>query len=131
MWHHRVPHGALARLERHAGKLARAVLRGLSGSNPARLPGIGETCRKVTRPDPTHLGGLASPHGLIPAGGVVLDRGNAPGSAVDTGLHPAASAIRAERAAAGGVLRVRRRRHLPSSPASIIAQRVGAILPSS
>src|SRR5882724_10024399 len=39
MWHHRVPHGALARLERHAGKLARAVLRGLSGSNPARLPG--------------------------------------------------------------------------------------------
>ena len=54
MWHHRVPHGALARLERHAGKLARAVLRGLSGSNPARLPGIGETCRQVTRPDPTH-----------------------------------------------------------------------------
>ena len=30
---------ALARLERHAGKLARAVLRGLGGSNPARLPG--------------------------------------------------------------------------------------------
>src|SRR6266705_3249653 len=54
MWHHRVPQGALARLERHAGKLARAVLRGLGGSNPARLPGIGETYRKATRPDPTH-----------------------------------------------------------------------------
>jgi hypothetical protein len=53
-WHHRVPQGALARLERHAGKLARAVLRGLGGSNPARLPGIGETCHTVTRPDPTH-----------------------------------------------------------------------------
>ena len=38
-WHDRVPQGALARLERHAGKLARAVLRGLGGSNPARLPG--------------------------------------------------------------------------------------------
>jgi len=38
-WQHRVPQGALARLERHAGKLARAVLRGLGGSNPARLPG--------------------------------------------------------------------------------------------
>src|SRR5262249_51283462 len=48
------PQGALARLERHAGKLARAVLRGLGESNLARLPGIGETCRMVTRPDPTH-----------------------------------------------------------------------------
>jgi hypothetical protein len=38
-WHNRVPHGAFERLERHAGKLARAVLRGLGGSNPARLPG--------------------------------------------------------------------------------------------
>ena len=38
-WHHRVPHGAFERLERHAGKLARVVLRGLDGSNPVRLPG--------------------------------------------------------------------------------------------
>src|SRR5712691_1695627 len=53
MWHHRVPQGAFARLELLEGKLSRAVLRGLSGSNLARLPGIGETCRKVTRPDPT------------------------------------------------------------------------------
>ena len=37
--HYRVPQGALARLERHAGKLARAVLRGLGGSNLAWLPG--------------------------------------------------------------------------------------------
>src|SRR4030095_14649373 len=34
-WHHRVPQGAFVRLERHAGKLARAVLRGLGGSNPS------------------------------------------------------------------------------------------------
>src|ERR671922_1997994 len=39
MWHHRVPQGALERLELLEGKLSRAVLRGLSGSNPARLPG--------------------------------------------------------------------------------------------
>ena len=38
-WHNRVPQGALARLELLEGKLSRAVLRGLSGSNPARLPG--------------------------------------------------------------------------------------------
>ena len=77
------------------------------------------------------LGGLASPYGLIPAGGVVLARGNAPGAAVDTGLNPTASTLRPERAAAGGILHIRRGRHLPSSPAAIIAQRVGAILPSS
>src|SRR6266436_10249044 len=53
-WHHRVPQGAFARLELLEGKLSRAVLRGLSGSNPARLPGAGETCLRVTRPDPTH-----------------------------------------------------------------------------
>ena len=37
--HNRARHRAFERLERHAGKLARAVLRGLGGSNPARLPG--------------------------------------------------------------------------------------------
>src|SRR6266705_3397529 len=122
MWHHHVPQGALARLERHAGKLARAVLRRLGGSNPARLPGIGETCLRVTRPDPTHLGRLASSHG-----GVVFDRRNAPGAGVDAGLDPAASPLRAERAAVGGVLHSRYRLYLPSSPASITAQRVGSI----
>src|SRR5258706_2915829 len=35
----RVPQGALERLERHAGKLACAVLRGLGGSNASRLLG--------------------------------------------------------------------------------------------
>jgi hypothetical protein len=39
MWHYRVPQGAFERLELLEGKLSRAVLRGLSGSNPARLPG--------------------------------------------------------------------------------------------
>src|SRR5215510_1282692 len=39
MWHHRVPQGAFERLELLEGKLSRAVLRGLGGSNPARLPG--------------------------------------------------------------------------------------------
>src|SRR5712691_3981050 len=43
MWHHRVPQGAFERLELLEGKLSRAVLRGLSGSNPARLPGGEET----------------------------------------------------------------------------------------
>jgi hypothetical protein len=35
----RVPHGALVMLERSAGKLARSVLRGLGGRDPAWLPG--------------------------------------------------------------------------------------------
>jgi len=39
-WHDRVPQGAFARLELLEGKLSRAVLRGLGGSNPARLPGV-------------------------------------------------------------------------------------------
>ena len=47
------------------------------------------------------------------------------------GLDIAASALRVERAAAGGVLYTRHGLSLPSSRASIIAQRVGAILPSS
>src|SRR5215475_137438 len=50
MWRHRVPQGAFARLERHAGKLARAVLRGLGGSNSARLPGRREQSRLLSRP---------------------------------------------------------------------------------
>ncbi len=35
----RVLHGALVRLERSAGKLARSVLRGLGGREPTWLPG--------------------------------------------------------------------------------------------
>src|SRR5256885_1335404 len=45
-------------------------------------------------------------------------RDHAPGSAVDPGLDPPASALRVERAAAGGVLHTRRGRHLSPSPAS-------------
>ncbi len=52
----------------------------------------------------THLAGLASPHGLVHDLGVVLDRGNPSGSAMDTGLDFATSALRAEPAVAGGVL---------------------------
>jgi hypothetical protein len=54
-WDYSVPQGALARLELLEGKLSRAVLRGLSGSNLARLPGDEETYRKATRLVPTHL----------------------------------------------------------------------------
>ena len=53
------------------------------------------------------------------------------GSAVDTGLDAATSPIRAEPAPAGGLLHARRGLHLSPSPASITAQRVGSILPSS
>ena len=49
-WHHRVPHGAFERLERHAGKLARVVLRGLDGSNPVRLPGAWRITLPLLRP---------------------------------------------------------------------------------
>ena len=41
--HNRVPQGALARLALLEGKLSRAVLRGLGGSNPAWLPGTRHT----------------------------------------------------------------------------------------
>jgi hypothetical protein len=34
-------------------RLQSPTYRYLSGSNPTRLPGIGETCHTVTRPDPT------------------------------------------------------------------------------
>src|SRR5262249_61240291 len=37
-WHYRVLNRAFERLERPTGKLVRAVLRGLGGSNPSRLP---------------------------------------------------------------------------------------------
>src|SRR2546428_10522051 len=61
MWHYRVPQGAFERLELLEGKLSRAVLRGLSGSNLARLPGDGETDRKALRPVPTQLTSLRLP----------------------------------------------------------------------
>jgi hypothetical protein len=53
------------------------------------------------------------------------------GSAGDAGLDPAASALWAQHAPAGGLLHARRGLHLSPSAAAINAQRVGAILPSS
>ena len=39
-WHDRVLHRAFERLERHAEKLARAVLRGLAGAIPPGYPAV-------------------------------------------------------------------------------------------
>src|SRR5215510_1649959 len=78
-----------------------------------------------------HLAGLASPHGVVPDGGVVLDQGNPSGSAGDTSLDAAASALWTEPAAVGGLLHARHRLYLPTGAAAITAQRVGEILPSS
>src|SRR5207247_1548723 len=78
-----------------------------------------------------HLVRLASPHGVVAAGGVVLDHRGPPGSVINTGPDPPTSAIRAEPAAARGVLYARCGLSLPSSAASITAQRVGEILPPS
>jgi len=59
---------------------------------------------------------------LSAAGGVVLDRRDAPRSAVDASVDPAASAIRAEPALAGGLLHAGRGLYLPPSAATITAQ---------
>ena len=85
--------------------------RGKGGSGNGRVPGA-------------HLAGLASSYGLIPDRGVVLDRGDPPGSAVDAGLDFTTSALWAERVAAGGVLDTRCVLHLSPSATSINAQRV-------
>ena len=63
--------------------------------------------------------------GTSPHRCVVLDWGNPPGAAVDPRLDPAASALRAERAADGGVVHVQHRLYLSSSAAPINAQWVG------
>src|SRR2546427_4034316 len=60
-WHNRVPQGALARLELLEGKLSRAVLRGLSGSNPARLPGERDYSRFLSRHSCPHMLRAAQP----------------------------------------------------------------------
>src|SRR5438132_6923415 len=77
-----------------------------------------------------YLGGLASPHGLVADGGVVLDRGNDAGYTMDTRLDAAAGPLWAEPPAARGVLHVRHRLHLSPRTPSSNAQRVGPILPS-
>src|SRR5207247_6936937 len=93
--------------------------------------GIGETCRKVTRPDPTHLGRLASSHGLVADRGVVLAGGNPPRAAGDAGLDTPASALWAQRVADGGLLHAQHPLHLSPRAPSINAQRVGPLLPLS
>src|SRR4029450_6459341 len=87
------------------------------GSGHGRVPGA-------------YLGGLASPHDVDADRRVVLDRCNPPGSAVDTGLDAAASALWAEPAPAGGVLHPWHRLHLSPRAPAINAQRVGPILSS-
>ena len=77
------------------------------------------------------MGRMASPHGLVLDRGVVLDRGNPPGSAGDTSLDAAASTLRAERVATGGVLDAWCVLHLSPRAAPIKAQRVGSIVPLS
>src|SRR6266404_1208469 len=107
MWHHRVPQGAFERLDLLEGKLSRTVLRGLSGSNLARLPGIGETCRKATRPDPTHCiftpppwqrpppaalltpGSCLPPSALRPPAGAAAAWGSAVGGEISNGISNA------------------------------------------
>src|SRR5712691_562643 len=68
---------------------------------------------------------------VVPALGVVLDRGNPSGSAVDTCLDAAARALRAERVADGGLLHAQDALHVSPSAPPIHAQRVGPILPLS
>jgi len=65
--------------------------------------------------------GVVSPHVfdpmVVPTRGVVLDRCNPAGSAVDAGLDAAARALRAERAADGGILSVQYALHVsPRAP---------------
>ena len=70
-------------------------------------------------------------HMVVPDRGVMLARCNPSGSAVDAGLDAAARALRAERAAAGGVLYVPYALHMSPGAAPINAQRVGPLVPLS
>src|SRR5712692_7193356 len=68
---------------------------------------------------------------VVPARGVVRDRCNPPGSAVDAGLDAAARARRAARAADGGVVDVQHALHVSPRAPPIHAPRVGPIGPLS
>jgi len=79
--------------------------------------------------------GGVSPHVcdylVVPARGVVLARCNPLGSAVDIGLDATARALRAERAAEGGVLYIPQALHVSPRAPPIHAPRVGPIVPLS
>ena len=68
-------------------------------------------------------------HMVVPARGVVLARGNPPGSVVDAGLDAAARALRAERAADGGVVYVLRALSVSPRAPRMTAQRVARFDP--
>jgi len=79
--------------------------------------------------------GVVSPHVfdpmVVPDRDVVLARCNPPGSAADAGLDAAARALRAERAADGGVVYVQQALQVSPRAPPINAQRVGPIAPLS
>jgi hypothetical protein len=78
--------------------------------------------------------GVVAPHVFAPlvgpALGVVLDRCNPPGAAVDTGLDAATHARRVERTADGGILYVPQALHVSPSAPRITAQCVAQFDPS-
>ena len=86
----------------------------------------------LTRPFVTHIFNLTVVIQVHTVGNsMVLDWRDAPRSAIDAGADPAASALRAESALAGGVLHAGRGLDLPPRAATITAQRGGQILPLS
>jgi hypothetical protein len=72
--------------------------------------------------------GVVAPHGFTPLMssdlGVVLDRYDPPGAAVDAGLEAATQAQRAERTADGGVVDVPQALHVSPRAPRMNAQRV-------
>ena len=85
-----------------------------------------KTAGWVSRHDGLVSDGVVAPHVcdhmVIPARGVVRDRCNPLGSAVDTGLDATARARRAERAADGGVVYVPQALHVSPRAPPITAQ---------
>ena len=77
--------------------------------------------------------GVVGPHGFAPLIGselgVVLDRCDPPGAAVDAGREAATQARRAERPAAGGVVYVLQALSVPPRAPCIHAQRVARLRP--
>jgi hypothetical protein len=70
-------------------------------------------------------------HMVVPPLGVVLDRCHPLGSAVDAGLNATACALRAARAADGGIVYVQHALQVSPRAPPMKAQRVGSIVPFS